>query len=151
MRHYSKVHGKHCYLRSFKTSCRKCGADVLYWECTHGCRVFFEYPPYGKLIRHHCRPMINKACRNKYKVIVKTPKKMFDPQIVFNCPVCGKSFKTKNSLEDHIHELKNIDKAHKNFSENKFSIEEDKDNKKILIYQKPKFGKINIKNKKDCK
>jgi hypothetical protein len=55
MRNFNKSHGKHCYYRSFQTKCLRCGVEVLYWECRHGCKIFFNYPPYGKLIQHRCR------------------------------------------------------------------------------------------------
>ncbi len=147
MRHYSKIHGKHCHLRSFKTTCRKCGADVLYWECTHGCKVFFDYPPYGKLIRHHCMPTTNFSRKNKYKVIVKPPQKLFESHII-NCPICGKSFTTKSSLEMHVQQLQHQDIWHKAFIENKMSIQQEEEESENELFVKPKFGRINIRKKK---
>ena len=109
MRHYYKTHGKHCYLRSFQSKCPKCSASVLYWECTHGSKVFFEYPPYGKLVRHFCRH--RKGAFNVRKIpqiIVKKPKGLLENQSP-SCPICGKLFKNINSLEDHLENLKKSD------------------------------------------
>jgi hypothetical protein len=150
MRHYYKTHGSHCYLRSFKTECPSCGVDVLYWECSHGSKIFFEYPPYGKLIKHHCKSYKSKNQRKKYNVIVKTPKKIFSKQSI-GCPVCGKLFKEEKYLKNHIKHLKNYDHRHKYFSENKTllkdKVKEENDSKKENY--SPKFGQINIKRKKE--
>ncbi|MHA1804285.1 MAG: hypothetical protein ACTSU4_07070 [Promethearchaeota archaeon] len=153
MRHYSKTHGKHCYLRSFKTSCRQCGADVLYWECTHGSKVFFEYPPYGKLIKHHCRFAPQKPSSTKYKVIVKRPKRLrlFEEEI-FNCPICGKYFKHLHDLLNHLHELEHQDEFHGAFFKNELTILEPHEFKKEKPFSyKVKFGRINIKKKNSQK
>jgi hypothetical protein len=151
MRHFYKSHGKHCYLRSFKTSCPTCGADVLYWECTHGSKIFFEYPPYGKLIKHYCRKYLSsKSQKNKFKVIVKIPNRIFENPKV-SCPVCGKLFNTTSSLDDHLSQLRRIDSDHKCFFNDKIKFNEknrDKGNKDQIQnkrYIKPKFGRLNIK------
>ena len=155
MRHNYKSHGKHCYLRSFQTSCRKCGADVLYWECTHGSKIFFEYPPYGKLQRHYCRNvqgLFNK--RKEFPIVVKPPKGLLE-EPYFNCPVCGKLFRTDHALQNHMKESKKDDLEHFLFyddklkfndkfsQKNKFGSESDK------FRYKPKFGRINIKTSKE--
>ncbi|MHA1914426.1 MAG: hypothetical protein ACW986_13200 [Promethearchaeota archaeon] len=152
MRHFYKTHGTHCYLRSFQTKCTRCGIDVLYWECRHGSKVFFNYPPYGKLIRHYCRHQGGKVGR-KFPVIVKGPKGLLEFESP-SCPVCGKLFKTAKNRDDHIKNLKNDDEIHKVFFENKVKFSKnygkkgqdnlDKDN----FYFKPRFGRINIKKKK---
>ncbi|MFX0012280.1 MAG: hypothetical protein ACFE9R_18350 [Candidatus Hermodarchaeota archaeon] len=149
MRHYSKSHGRHCYLRSFPTTCRKCGADVLYWECTHGSKLFFEYPPYGKLQRHYCRKVTTgKNGKNQFQKIVKSPRGLLvDPFL--SCPVCGRLFKNKSSLEDHIKEVKKYDSNHNLFFKDKFffNYEGSSGNKKSVVA--PKFGRINIKKSKN--
>ena len=155
MRHNYKSHGKHCYLRSFQTSCKKCGVDVLYWECTHGSKIFFEYPPYGRLQRHYCRKLSGKLNKKKeFPIIVKPPKGLLEDPY-YNCPVCGKIFKKEISLQDHFKELKKDDLAHFLFTNDKL-IFEDKFNKKDKLdsesdnfHYKPKFGRINIKTSKE--
>ena len=155
MRHYYKSHGKHCYLRSFQTSCKKCGANVLYWECTHGSKIFFEYPPYGKLQRHFCRKdrgLSNK--RKEFPIVVKPPKGLLENPY-FNCPVCGKIFKKDTSLQDHFKELNKDDLEHYLFSNNKLVFNNKFNNKNKLdsdsnkFRYKPKFGRINIKASKE--
>jgi hypothetical protein len=151
MRHFYKSHGKHCYLRSFKTSCPTCGADVLYWECTHGSKIFFEYPPYGKLVKHYCRKYLaSKAQKNKFKVIVKTPNRLFEDSKV-SCPVCGKIFHNRNSLDDHLTMLKKTDPEHKQFFTDRIkfregeSREKNKKPKENNSFPAPRFGQVNIK------
>ena len=155
MRHFYKAHGKHCYLRSFQTKCLKCGADVLYWECRHGSKVFFDYPPYGKLIRHYCRHkkgMFN--IKRSYTVIVKTPKSLLEKESP-SCPICGKLFKSDISLKDHLKNSKNNDVLHKAFLKNELIFEKEnreisvKNSDQIKVYNKPKFGRINIKKRKN--
>ena len=154
MRHYYKTHGKHCYLRSFQSKCPKCNATVLYWECTHGSKVFFEYPPYGKLVRHYCRHHRGSFnVKKRFPVIVKKPIGLPDNQSP-SCPICGKLFKNSKNLEDHIENMKRNDKSHKFFLDNRLSFEKgyksyiqrDLGNSKLNEY--PKFGKINIKKEK---
>jgi len=154
MRHYYKSHGKHCYLRSFQTKCSKCGADVLYWECRHGSKIFFNYPPYGKLIKHFCRytkgqPVVKKD----FPVIVTTPKGLLEKESP-SCPACGKLFKNPKNLNDHLKNMRNRDDLHHNFDKNKLNFElgyqekNQENSDKYKLYNKPKFGKINIKKKK---
>jgi len=148
MRLFYKSHGKHCYLRSFQTSCPRCGEDVLYWECTHGSKVFFQYPPYGKLIRHICR--IHKDLgRNKYPVIVKSPKKLLENASP-SCPTCGKLFKTEKNLESHLKQLRKSDSLHRQYYKNKILIEDNSLQKNFDMFKiryKPKFGAINIRKR----
>ena len=155
MRHYYKSHGKHCYLRSFQTSCKKCGADVLYWECTHGSKIFFVYPPYGKLQRHFCRKEQRLSNKKKeFPIVVKPPKGLLENPY-FNCPVCGKIFKKDTSLQDHFKELNKNDLEHYLFSNNKLVFNNKFNNKTKLdsdsdkFRYKPKFGRINIKALKE--
>jgi len=154
MRHYYKTHGKHCYLRSFQSKCPKCNANVLYWECTHGSKVFFEYPPYGKLVRHFCRYHRGSLnVKKKFYVIVKKPKGLLENKSP-SCPICGKLFKNSISLENHMENLKKNDISHKLFFENRISFENEykttinKDLGHIKSSDQSEFGKINLKKEK---
>lgn len=146
MRHFSRSHGRHCYLRSFHTKCPKCKADVLYWECRHGCKVFFEYPPYGKLQRHYCRKReLTYSKKNHFPVIVKIPKGILVDASI-SCPVCGKLFNEDSALKDHLIKMKINDSEHELFIENKLVFEDEVDEvtkKRKRDY--PRFGKINLK------
>ena len=146
MRTFYSAHGKHCYLRSFQVKCLKCGIDVLYWECTHGCKVFFEYPPYGKLIKHNCRLYMNKNRKNKYTIIVKKPNKLLK-DVSPSCPICGKLFRTENDVIEHLKQIKKTDELHKNYFENDLSFESffQENNQNLSI--KPKFGRINLRKR----
>lgn len=152
MRHYSKSHGSHCYLRSFQTSCPKCGADVLYWECSHGCKVFFQYPPYGKLIKHYCSRFSNNS-KPKPEIIVKTPKYILDA-LFLSCPICGKPFKNLENLKAHFTQLKKTDLEHKLFFADQLTFIDGITNfskarqKQAHAKNQPKFGSINIKKTK---
>ncbi|MBD3196920.1 MAG: hypothetical protein GF317_17840 [Candidatus Lokiarchaeota archaeon] len=152
MRHFYRSHGKHCYLRSFKSECPRCGKDVLYWECTHGSKVFFEYPPYGKLIRHRCRKRIGKK-KKKYENIIKNPNRFYLSS-QYQCNACKKVFKTEESLRDHINEMKSHDYYHQIFFEKKKNdmdnlrkTKNDDELKSTRETYKPTFGKFNIKQK----
>ena len=153
MRHFYRSHGRHCYLRSFQTKCPKCGKDVLYWECTHGSKVFFEYPPYGKLIRHTCQKTVEKHYKKaNYKIILKIPKGLLVKRSP-NCPVCGKLFKSKKDLNNHLQALRKEEDLHKDFFANELIFEstpsEDiqKDRTQNNYNNKSKFGRINIKKR----
>ena len=145
MRPLYSTHGKHCYLRSFQAKCPKCGIDVLYWECNHGCKVFFEYPPYGKLLKHICRRDIYKNRKKRYTIIVKKPKKLLENASP-SCPVCGKLFKTENDVKEHMKQLKKTDDLHKNYNSD-FSFENFIQEKNQNFRTKLKFGRINIKKR----
>jgi len=147
MRHNYKSHGKHCYLRSFRTKCRRCGVDVLYWECTHGSKLFFEYPPYGKLVRHYCRKSLGKNIKNKYPIFVKRPEKLLKDASP-SCPACGKLFKNNDDLKEHLKQLKNRDELHEQFLKNDFLFNSANVRKKSSNSSDYVFGKINIKLKK---
>ena len=149
MRHNYKSHGKHCFRRSFQTKCRKCGVDVLYWECTHGSKIFFEYPPYGKLVRHYCRKPLGKKIINKYPVFVKRPEKLLKDASP-SCPACGKLFKNEYDLKEHLKQLKNRDELHEQFLKNDFIFNIENKRKKSSSSNNYVFGKMNIKpNKKE--
>ncbi|MHA1757129.1 MAG: C2H2-type zinc finger protein [Promethearchaeota archaeon] len=144
-----KTHGRYCLLRAFPTNCPKCGEKVFYWECKHGSKVFFNYPPYGKLIRHICQSYLKKNIKEKFKIIVKTPKIL--PENTFiTCPICAKSFKNENALEQHIKSLRNIDEMHYKYYNNEIIFDElrNESNRRQNNYF-PKFGRINIRNKKN--
>jgi len=149
MRHFYKSHGKHCYLRSFQTVCKKCGADVLYWECTHGSKMFFEYPPYGKLIRHICKK--NRGLmrgKKNFPTIVKTPKGLLENPY-FSCPVCGKLFRKEIYLKDHLNEQKKNNSEHKLFFKNKITDDMNKLKSENNKFQDNlRFGRINIRASK---
>ena len=148
MKLFYRSHGKHCHIRSFPTKCRKCGSEVLYWECSHGSKIFFDYPIYGKLIKHKCP--INKNKRKEYPLLVKGPEDLFVKDS-FSCPACGKIFKNNNDLKLHFKYSKNHDDLHKCFYKNKlifnnnhFKISSEYQKGANKDY-KPKFGQINIK------
>ena len=154
MRHYYKSHGKHCYLRSFQSRCPRCNANVLFWECAHGSKVFFEYPPYGKLVRHICRYRKGSYnLKNPHPVIVKKPKGLLEYRYL-SCPICGKLFKDASSLDNHLENLKKNDINNMHFVLNRISFEDDlkqyvqTERDKIKTYDMPKFGKVNIKKQK---
>ena len=45
------LHPYVCTSRKFPTDCRRCGQRVVYWECDHGSKVFFDPPDRGE---HQC-------------------------------------------------------------------------------------------------
>lgn len=40
------AHGEQCRIAFYETTCRYCHQDTWYFECTHGCRVFFHDVPW---------------------------------------------------------------------------------------------------------
>jgi len=153
MRHYSRSHGSHCYLRSFKTTCPKCGDTVLYWECTHGSKVFFQYPPYGKLQRHYCRKQESINKKKTFPIIVKTPKGLLEDPFI-TCPVCGRLFKEENALKNHLKSMQAQDFEHQSFFQNKIVFEKQQKKNSIDHHEDktslkfPKFGRISFKQVK---
>ena len=149
---FYKSHGKHCYYRSFQTTCSRCGVDVLYWECRHGCKMFFTYPPYGKLIRHRCRVQLGKNSKRKFQIIVKTPSGLLEKASP-SCPICGKLFKNNKDLESHLKQLKKIDFQHRKYFEEKIPPINENGQEKLKEFIKTKsnarakFGTINIKKR----
>lgn len=105
--------------------------------------------------------MIRDFCRNSRSIVIikkkfrNIVKKLREISLKksSSCPICGKSFKNAPSLKNHIEDSKEIDIYHKLFINNKVLFEaEDKDNTKknsVKINNKPKFGKINVKKKKN--
>ena len=143
MQHY-KSHGKHCYLRSFPIKCPKCGVEVLYWECKHGCKVFFNYHPYGKLIQHRCQIGFKNKRINKYPVVIKKPLGLLIKESP-SCPACGKIFKTQKDMSQHLKDSRYIDDLHMTYYNNKIELESS--NNEIKKKYSPQFGKINIKKR----
>ena len=47
-------HPYDCTSRKFPLDCRYCGQRVVYWECWHGSKVFFDPPDGGE---HNCSAM----------------------------------------------------------------------------------------------
>ena len=47
-------HPYDCTSRKFPLDCRYCGQRVVYWECWHGSKVFFDPPDRGE---HNCSAM----------------------------------------------------------------------------------------------
>lgn len=150
-----RSHGKHCQTRSFRTVCPnlECGVDVFYWECLHGCKIFFEYPVYGKLIRHRCKKRsVEAGLKKKHLIEVKVP--TFEDLKFYDCPICGKIFKNKDQLVNHIRELKKNDSAHQSAPKNLKNLNFQQDflnfvSKKAKKDQyEPLFGKISIIKKK---
>lgn len=108
---------RHKSKRSFPTKCRHCGKPVLYWECHCGAKAFFNLPIYGKPQRHICDEYLKKQSPKKSKwkqVIEEEDKELADigKLDIFECPVCGKTFKAENALNTHIKTKKEIDEAH---------------------------------------
>ena len=85
-------------------------------------KMFFEYPPYGKLIRHRCQKEggLLKG-RKKFPIVVKTPKGLLG-EPYYSCAVCGKMFRDEGSLKDHFNAQRKNDLEHKMFLNNKFYI-----------------------------
>ncbi|MFX0072066.1 MAG: hypothetical protein ACFFAO_13340 [Candidatus Hermodarchaeota archaeon] len=126
---------------------------MLYWECTHGCKVFFEYPPYGKLIAHKCKKRTGKKILNRYPVIVKKPKGLLE-KASLSCPICGKLFKSETDLKNHLKHSEQYKKSDPNFSKTEDLIHIFNQNNPNRAHNqntnqyKPLFGKINIKRRK---
>jgi predicted RNA-binding Zn-ribbon protein involved in translation (DUF1610 family) len=109
-----RYHGAHCRLRSFPTKCPRCGVAVLYWQCTHGCKIFFNYPAYGKPQRHICQPIIRKR-RNPVIISLGEHRRQQTERTTFRCPVCQKLFEEQGGLERHIRQMKKTDDPHAYF------------------------------------
>ncbi|MHA1311880.1 MAG: C2H2-type zinc finger protein [Candidatus Helarchaeota archaeon] len=110
-----RVHGPWCRVRSFKTRCPKCNAEVFYWECEHGCRVFFDLPLRRPLRRHRC----NKGAYSDARIKINED---LDEGYVFrdfyNCPVCNRLFKSEKDLKNHLKSMKSNDDEHKMYYRN---------------------------------
>ena len=50
-------HPYDCAKRKYPTNCQYCGRFLVYWECHHGSKVFFE-PPDGGDHRNRCPAML---------------------------------------------------------------------------------------------
>lgn len=109
-----RYHGPHCRLRSFPTKCPRCHSTVIFWQCTHGCKLFFEYPIYGRTLKHICksnpkRPY-NQSSISHGNYVVK-----FVERSTYRCPVCQKILESEDALLDHIRRLKRSDDSHAHF------------------------------------
>ena len=40
--HQGASHGPWCKIKSYPRTCDDCGNRVIYWECHHGCIVYFD-------------------------------------------------------------------------------------------------------------
>ena len=100
-------------VRSFPTKCKRCGKPVLYWDGSAGSKVFFDYPVYGKPMKHYCLPTI----RNRSNVIEthNDHQRKLVERSEFQCPVCQKVFQTESALEMHINKMRKQDDYHYNF------------------------------------
>ncbi|MHA1793590.1 MAG: hypothetical protein ACTSVI_13155 [Promethearchaeota archaeon] len=129
------VHGSWCRIRSFPTTCKNCGAKVLYWECTHGSKVFFEFDKYGRLLgKHKCPKSGKKPSKKKYagtiddqdfnmsSISKKLVERLFKE--VFQCPVCQARFSSESQFHNHFKQKKDYDDDHAEFyNKNKMQIE----------------------------
>lgn len=122
-------HGRACRKRSFPFTCKQCGARVLFWECTHGCKVVFEFDTGGRLAgRHRCKATHGSTAPKK-------PRKWFDLDNSFDmasvskrflenlfkesyrCPACKATFKTETSYFQHVKQKAEMDEVHARFYE----------------------------------
>ena len=103
-------HGAYCRLRSFPTKCPVCKSPVLYWECTHGARVFFDYPIYGKAIRHICQK--RKSSKSRVAITQVQQNQQQLEVATYQCPVCGKIFDKEQALARHINQMKKQEDNH---------------------------------------
>ena len=104
---------RHQKLRSFPTTCKFCGASILFWESTAGQKVFFNLPIYGKPISHRCK----KRHQKKPNVLESNKdhlEKKFE-KITFQCPVCSKILNSEAALNSHINKLRKQEDHHSDF------------------------------------
>lgn len=117
MVHYcpmARYHGSHCRLESFPTKCPRCHSPVIFWQCTHGCKIFFEYPIYGRALKHICK-LNPKRSHNRSSIshgnyIIKLTERS-----TYRCPVCQRILGTEDALLEHIRRLKRSDESHAYF------------------------------------
>jgi len=123
-------HDHSCRLRSFPTTCKFCGAKLLYWECTHGCKLMFEFDRFGRLAGHHkCRGSLP-GVRSSRPLKPRPPalaEEGFDISSVskafieklfkdsFQCPVCKERFTSESSYYQHLRQKKAMDDKHEQF------------------------------------
>lgn len=135
-------HNSSCKLRSFPTTCKFCGAKLLYWECTHGCKVMFEFDKNGRLLgAHKCHaapPGIHKSRPLKprppalaeYGFDISSVSKAFIEKIFkesYKCPVCGEEFATETGYYQHLKQKRAIDDRHDEYYQANNQIIDDLD------------------------
>ncbi|MHA1681671.1 MAG: hypothetical protein ACTSUE_11735 [Promethearchaeota archaeon] len=117
-------HGKWCRTRSFPTTCSACGAKLLFWACSHGCRVMFEFDKFGRLAgKHKCKaretPVKRKEKRSWFDydndfdlstISKQYLEKMFEES--YQCPVCGEKFGSELHYYQHLKQRKEMDDDH---------------------------------------
>lgn len=128
---------KGCTVRSFRTNCKYCQTPCLYWECSHGCKVFFEFDKFGRLAgKHKCKGR-GAASRPKKKrpyfdydndFDISTVSKTFIEKLFkesYQCPVCEEKFASEADYYRHLKDKKNYDDDHDKFyAENKNLIKD---------------------------
>ncbi|MBD3227457.1 MAG: hypothetical protein GF329_04640 [Candidatus Lokiarchaeota archaeon] len=111
------VHGKWCSLRTYETECPKCGKKVLYWECTHGCKVFFDLPTSRPMTKHECH---RKSYREYRIEMDKKIDDTYEFREDYDCPVCGKVFSSEGALRNHLKSMRHRDDEHSEYYANEF-------------------------------
>jgi ssDNA-binding Zn-finger/Zn-ribbon topoisomerase 1 len=112
-----QTHGKWCTLRSYETECPKCGKKVLYWECEHGCKVFFDLPATRPMTKHVCYRKTYREYKIELDSLVDDT---YEFKEDYSCSVCGKIFKNEKALRNHVKSLKNRDDEHAEFFANTY-------------------------------
>ena len=104
-----RAHGPWCSYKGYNTRCPKCKKEVFYWECHHGCKVFFDLPLRRPLTVHKC---YRKSYR-EYKIeLDKLVDDLYKFRESYSCPVCHKIFKSESALRSHLKSLRHIDDDH---------------------------------------
>ncbi|MFX0102281.1 MAG: hypothetical protein ACFFCS_22140 [Candidatus Hodarchaeota archaeon] len=108
----------------------------MYWECTHGCKVFFEFDKFGRFGgKHKCKGR-GATSRPKKKrpyfdydndFDISTVSKSFIEKLFkesYKCPVCKEEFASESHYYQHLNGKKNYDDDHNKFyNQNKNTIE----------------------------
>ncbi|MHA1231274.1 MAG: hypothetical protein ACTSRP_12760 [Candidatus Helarchaeota archaeon] len=105
-----QAHGPWCTTRRFVMRCPKCNKEVLYWECEHGCKVFFDLPLRRPLTKHKCNRKSYRELRIEMEIELEEEFFFIEDHI---CPVCYRNFKNEKDLKNHLKSLKNQDDEHK--------------------------------------
>ncbi|MHA1269207.1 MAG: C2H2-type zinc finger protein [Candidatus Helarchaeota archaeon] len=104
-----RSHGQWCTRRSFETVCPRCGKKVFYWECDHGCKVFFELPLRRPFTKHRCYWKSYSEIKIEMEASLE---REYDFRERYSCPVCYKSFKSEKDLRNHLKSMKKQDDDH---------------------------------------